>query len=247
MFSWCRKHLRSVWTGSGGPLVSLWPAVDAVYRQQSWVVSDSPSDIQWTCLGLAAAELIGDYLAVSGFVGSRLGRFQLLKCWIAKCVLAVMRSLWWPCWFCPCLRHRLWPNWTALAAIAWPGCEDCELCLGGDREMTIVADCGWLGGAPGRICFLTSLSGLLWAHWQQRWEWRSGRGTGSQLQRREGEGEGKIKKALVCKRDTKKTQESEQGENRERKTVCLLKIKTERERGEERDFVVGLRVEGGQC
>lgn len=124
--------------GSGGALVSLWPAVDAVYRQRSWVASDSPGDAQWTCLGLAAAELIGDYLAVSGFVGSRLGRSEILNCWIVKCVLATMRSLRGSCWFCPCLRRRLWQNWTALAAIAWPGSEDCELHLGWDGEMTIV-------------------------------------------------------------------------------------------------------------
>lgn len=38
----------------------------------------------------------------------------------------------------------------------------------------------------------------------------------------------------MCKTDTKKTQESEQGENRERKTVCLSEIKTEKERGRKR-------------
>ncbi len=224
--------------GSGGALVSLWPAVDAVYRQRSWVASDSPGDAQWTCLGLAAAELIGDYLAVSGFVGSRLGRSEILNCWIAKCVLATMRSLRGSCWFCPCLGRWLWQNWTALATIAWPGSEDCELRLGWDGEMTSVAD--W-------ICFLTSLSGLLRAPWQQHWEWRSGRGTGSQLQKPEGEGEGKIKKAHVYKTDTKKMQENEQGENRERKTVCLQEIKTEKERGRKR-FCGGTEIlEGGQC
>lgn len=226
----CSHGVESIWGLFGLVLVVLWCLWDqllmlytdrgrgwfqippemfngrvSVWLRLNWLV------IIWPCLGLWGLVWVD------------------LNCWIAKCVLAVMRSWWWPCWFCPCLGRQLWPNWTALAEIAWPGCEDCELCLGRDREMTIVADCVWLG-SPGRICFLTSLSGLLRAHWQQRWKWRSGRGTGSQLQRPEGEGQGKIKKAHVCERDTKKTQESEQGENRERKTVCLSKIKTERER-----------------
>lgn len=182
--------------------------------------------IIWPCLGLW------------GLVWVDLNR------WIAKCVLAVMRSWWWPCWFCPCLRRQLWPNWTALAEIAWPGCEDCELCLGRDREMTIAADCVWLG-SPGRICFLTSLSGLLRAHWQQRWEWRSGRGTGSQLQRPEGDKES----ACVWERHKENARERTGWEQREKDCVFVKDKDGERERGRKR-FCGGTEsFEGGlgQC